>query len=121
VHVYLLVSVPVCITNAAGALLVVPFFESENAFTFHRTFHPIRLLLDELPYSAPMAPPLPRQSEFQEFTLDAIDYKTVSRRFLFVDWANSPHLNGSLLVKMCLTLGGGPNRYRCYVLKTQSL
>lgn len=46
------------ITNAAGALFVAPFFESENALTFRRTFHPIRLLLDGLPYGSLMAPPL---------------------------------------------------------------
>lgn len=38
------------ITNAAGVLFVVPFFKSENAFTFRCTFHPVRLLLDGLPY-----------------------------------------------------------------------
>lgn len=46
------------ITNVTEALFVAPFFESENAFTFRRTFHPIWLLLDGPPYEfARMAPP----------------------------------------------------------------
>lgn len=47
------------ITNVTEALFVAPFFESENAFTFRRTFHPIWLLLDGPPYEfARMAPPV---------------------------------------------------------------
>lgn len=50
---------------------------------------------------APMAPPLRRQSEFQEFAFDAIDYKTV---FSSLIGSKQPtcQLNGSLLMKMCL-------------------
>lgn len=65
---------------------------------------------------APMAPPLRRQSEFQEFAFDAIDYRTVLS--VFSSSTGSKHGPCVILTDhfLCVLLGGEPHRYRCYVL-----
>lgn len=98
-------------------LLVAPFFESENAFTFRRTFHPIRLLLDGLSYNShPWRLRCAVNRNFRNSrSMQSITepFSPFSLRRLDPNGPRVILTDHSLW--RCVSLGGGPRRYRCYI------
>lgn len=70
---------------------------------------------------APMAPPLRRQSEFQEFAFDAIDYRTVLS--IFSSSTGSKRSPCVMLTDhfLCVLFDGEPHRSTDVTFATQSL
>jgi hypothetical protein len=112
------------ITNAAEALFVAPFFGSENAFTFRCTFHPIRLLLDGLPYGfARTAPPLLLCIGILRIYVRCNRLRMTVRSLRFLRIGSE--LNGPRVISLGIIFREDPvlfdakrRRYECYALNS---